>query len=642
MCHLKRMENTVPKKLSLLLASTSLIASNAYAAATTTIPPIVITATRSPVSLDDIASTMTVITREEIERKNKPSVPELLRTVPGMSVAANGPTGQTSRVFMRGSNSNHVLVMMDGVALNDPSDPNDAFDFSNLMTDNIERIEILRGAQSTLYGSQAIGGVINIISKTGRGTPRHHAFAEYGRYNTSKVGVGSAGEQGRLSYSVQASNFHSDGISSMAKRFGGIEKDGTNIYTLSGNFAAALTEKVTAKLNMRYNRNRSEFDSPGSFTRPYDDGSPRNDTRQINGRASGEYAGMDGAWKQEIGFSYLTLTRNQITEYFDPSFNSYFDDQQYLSWREKFDWVHRVSVIPKHLFTFGFETWSDHYKLKSLPAVSLGELNVDTHALFINDQYDITDNLFVNAGIRTDIHQSFGRKSTWKIAPGYRIASTGTRLKASYGTGFKAPSLYSLYDVTYGNPALKPESSRSYDAGFEQSLWGDKVTFGATLFRNDIDNLLDTVEVAPLVYRYVNIGRARTQGIETSVEWRPAVDWKIAGTYTFTQADDRSTDKRLKRRPKHLANASVDWQYSQDGDIGLNVRHVGVSFDSNFSFNPANVKAFTTLDLTTNYRVNEVATVYGRVDNLLNKRYEEIYGYGQPGMSLYMGVKANY
>ncbi len=625
-----------------LLSTAAIILVTAQPGFAATIPEIVVTATRSPADLSQIASSMTIIDEEEIERKNKPTIAELLRGVPGLSVANSGGPGQSTRVFMRGTNSNHVLVLMDGVRLNDPSDPNDAFDFANLMTDNIARIEILRGAQSTLYGSQAIGGVINIISKQGSGAPRYNGFSEYGRYNSSRAGVGAQGEAQGLSYALQVSNYHTNGISSMAKRFGGQEKDGSNIYTFSGNVAGKLTDQLTAKLNLRYNRNNTQFDSPGSFTRPYDDSFPNNDTRQIQGRVAGEYSSLGGKWTQELGFSYLTLHRNQITELFDSSFNSYFGRQQYVSWREKADWVHHVKLIPDHAFTFGVEAWSDHYKLNTIPQIALGELNVDNRALFFDDQYTITPNLFVNAGIRSDMHQSFGRQTTWKVAPGYRIGKIGTLLKASYGTGFKAPSLFSLYDLTYGNPLLSSETSKSYDAGFEQTLWGDKVTFGATIFRNDIRGLLDTVEVAPLIYKYVNIGRARTQGVESSLEFRPSADWRIAGTYTFTQADDRSTDKRLKRRPKHLVNVSTDWQYSQEGDVGVSLRHVGTSFDSNFSFSPANTSPFTTLDLYTNYRINQTATLYGRIDNLLDKRYEEVYGYGEPGLSLFAGVKLSY
>ena len=218
------------------------IFSSTASLAQTTIPPIVVTATRSPVNLSQIASSVTVIDEREIRRKNKQTVVELLRDVPGLNLAQSGGVGQNTRIFMRGTNSNHTLVMMDGVALNDPSDTANAYDFSNLTTDNIERIEILRGAQSTLYGSQAIGGVINIITKKGSGAPRHSAFAEYGRYNSAKLGLGSSGEVGDTSYSVSASGSRTDGISAFAKQFGGTEKDENRTATLSANLAQRMSE----------------------------------------------------------------------------------------------------------------------------------------------------------------------------------------------------------------------------------------------------------------------------------------------------------------------------------------------------------------------------------------------------------------
>lgn len=622
------------------LLTTSIIAltSAAYADNAVTIPQIVISATRSPTDIAEIASSITVITEEDIKRKNKPTVTELLREVPGVTVANNGGVGQTTRLFMRGTNSNHVLVLMDGIALNDPSDPGDAFDFSNLSTDNIERIEVLRGAQSTLYGSQAIGGVVNIISKKGKGAPKQNAFAEYGRYNSSKVGMGSSGEIGHTSYSLQASNLHTDGISALSKTRGGTEKDGNNSYTAAANIASKLTDDLTAKMNLRYNRSVTEFDSAGSLLpRPFDDPLPDNDSRQINSRMSGEWSLMGGKWVQELGVGYLHLNRNQITEYYDSLFNIFFGRQQYWGWRSNMDWVHRVTLIPGHALTFGAETSRDHFK-----SLSVSERDVGNVGLFFDDQYVITPNLFINAGIRTDIHQTFGRQSTWKLAPGYTVKETGTRLKATYGKGFKAPSLFQLFDDASGNADLKPEQSDSWDAGFEQALFGDKVTFGATVFRNDIDNLISFDSSPP--YAAINIGKARTQGVESSVTVRPLPLWSVKASHTFTQADDRRADKQLSRRPKHQANLSTTYQYSIDGDVGVNVRYVGKSSDIDYQspYGRTYNRPFATVDLSTNYKLNPAITLYGRLDNLFDKRYEEVYGFGQPGMALYGGVKTEF
>jgi vitamin B12 transporter len=625
---------------SLILSSTALfIATSAYATEKE-IPHIVITATRTPTPITQIASSVTVIDAAEIERKHKPTVIQLLQEIPGVTLANSGGVGQNTRVFLRGTNSNHVLVMMDGVVVNDPSDPATAFDFSNLTTDNIERIEILRGPQSTLYGSQALGGVINIISKKGSGAPKYTGFAEYGRYNSSKVGIGTNGEIGKTSYSFSAGKSHTDGISALDKKFGGKEKDGNDTYSFAGNIESKLTDIFKAKLNGRYNRSITDFDSVGSIggggARPNDDTYPNGDNRQINLRGAGELTLLDGKWVQELGISTLNFNRALITEYFDSSFTAFFGRQQYTGRRDTLDWVHHLKLINNHATTVGFEIYSDHFKA---PASS--EVNVDNRAAFIDDQYSVTPNLYVNYGARFDDHQSFGRQFTWKVAPGYNITSTNTRLKASYGTGFKAPSLSQLFDPTSGNSDLAPERSKGWDAGFEQSLFADKVTFGSTVFRNYITNLVG-FGPSPL-FLTLNVGKARTEGFENSFSYRPTDEWNIRAGHTYTLTANRRNSTELLRRPKHQFNLGSDYQYSDAGDVGMNIRYAGSRRDYDWNTSAlSTLPSFTVLDLTTNYKINANTSVYARLDNVLDKRYEEVSGFGQVGRSLYVGVKATY
>ena len=260
--------------------------------------------------------------------------------------------------------------MIDGVVVNDPSDPGDAFDFSNLTTDNIERIEILRGPQSTLYGSEAMGGVINIITKQGQGTPRTTAFVEGGSYDTHREGVGESGEIGNTSYSIAASEGHTHGFSTYDKKFGATEADGDQTYTLSENIASKLTDNFTLKLTSRYNRNVADFDSIASFTRS-DDPLPVNDSRQFNGRVAGELSLLDGKWTQELGISYLDLRRSQITVFYDSFGNELFGRQYDQGVRQTIDWVHHIKVTPDNTLTLGTEAYTDYFKTGSLPVIDV-------------------------------------------------------------------------------------------------------------------------------------------------------------------------------------------------------------------------------------------------------------------------------
>ncbi len=621
-----------------LLAGSAFISVPVFAHAdeVASMSPVVVTATRSETPLNQIASSMTVISQEDIQRQNKPYVVDLLRNVPGITVANNGGLGQTSRVFMRGTNSNHVLVLMDGVRLNDPSDPGDAFDFANLPSDNIDHIEILRGAQSTLYGSEAIGGVINVITKKGKGKPSVDAFAEYGRYNSRKEGVGSSGELGRTSYSLTASESHTNGISAIAPQFGGHEKDGSSTQTYSANIVSKLTDNFTAKINGRYNRVVTQFDSPGSFVRPIDDTQPDNDSRQLNGRVAGELTLLDGKWVQELGVSTLNVNRDQITEYYDAFFNTFFGRQQQLGSRQTVDWVNHLKLIPDHLVTFGAEAYSDHFKTLILP-----EINNDNRAVFADDQYTFHD-FFANVGVREDFNEQFGDKFTWKVAPGYHFKPTDTTIKATYGTGFKAPSLSQLYDPSYGNGSLRPEQSRGWDAGFEQGLFNHAVVFGSTYFRNDIESLIGNNPAPP--YAAINAGKARTEGFENSASWQVNNDLALNSSYTYTLSQNRTKDIDLLRRPRHQVTFGTTYQYTPEGDIGLNARYMSSrkDVDINSPYGLVFVKSYTTVDLSTNYKFSDAVTIYGRLDNLFGKDYEEVYAYGEPGMSLYGGVKLHY
>jgi vitamin B12 transporter len=616
--HLKRKESVMLNKSSWLLAS-SLVCFIPDALADTFVPPIIISATRSPTSASEIASSVTVITEEEIERKHPVDVVELLRDAPGMNVAAYGGPGQTASVFMRGTNSSHVLVLIDGVPVNDPSGPSNAFDFSNLNVDNIERIEILRGPQSTLYGSNAIGGVINVYTKQGKGRRTVNSYAEYGRYNTARLGTGGSGEIGATSYSLFASGMHTDGFSAFDKKFGGKERDGSDSQTFSANIAREISDNFTAKINGRYNRVDSELDMIGA-----DDPVPHNDVRQFNGRVSGELKLLDGKWTQELGVGTLRTRR----------FASEFTYDDYQGAHDMIDWVHRFKILPNNTLLLGTEAWEESFQADDLP-----NFNVNNKAVFAEDQFSYGP-FFTSGGVRLDQHETFGRAFTWKVAPGYRIAFTGTTLKGTYGTGFKAPSLFQLYDPTSGNTDLKPEKSRGYDVGFEQSVLGDKVTFGATWFHNVITDLFSFEPAFP--FTSINLGKARTEGVESFVTWRPVPEWTLGATHTYTLADDTMNDLQLLRRPKHRANVNALYQYSLDGDIGVNVRYVGVRRDYGLDFNRTDLDGFVTLDLTTNYRVSRMATLYGRVDNLLNRRYEEVFGFGTPRLSLVAGVKSSF
>ena len=437
---------------------------------------LVITPTRTPTPIKRVGSSVTVITEKDIEKSHKDTVADLLRNVPGIEIAQSGGQGQISRIFLRGTESNHTLVLIDGVEVNDPSSPDTAFDFAHLTTDNIERIEILRGPQGTLYGSEAIGGVINITTKKGKGLPGATAFVETGSFRHVKAGVGSSGEFGRFNYSAQVSRTNREGFTAVDERLGASEEDGYENTSFSSRVGATLTDTVSAHAAMRYADAEAEYDD--GF--PLQDANNIGKSQEFSGRGGVDVSLFEGRWKQEFSASYSNIERKNVDGFPRRSEGD----------RTKLDWLNHVALSPSQLVTLGMETEETTYKNRD--NFSNAKASVRNNAVFVQDQLTLGEAFSTALGLRWDDHEEMGDEVTFRVAPSYLFAESGTRLKGSYGTGFKAPSLFELYDSFYGNRNLKPESSRGVDVGVEQSLLAGKLALGTTIFRNDIKDLINS------------------------------------------------------------------------------------------------------------------------------------------------------
>lgn len=599
-----------------LLTTSILALSSPVLADPNAVTSIVISPTRTAVAASKTGASVTVITRDDIERKQKPDVVELLRDVPGLAVAGTGSVGQTARVFLRGAESRHTLVVIDGVAVNDPSDPAAAFDFSNLTTDNIERIEVLRGAQSTLYGSDAIGGVIHITTRRGAGKPSHFASLQGGSYDSYKLSAGSSGKVGKVGYSLSASQFDTSGFSAFSEKSGGRESDGSSARTVSLSLDRQMSDDFSVLGSFRYNRNYADYDDFGA------DSANENHANQFTGHVAGKLSLLDGRWTHELGLGGLLLSRTD--------FNT-FGNTRYRGERQKLDWLQSYQLAQGHLTTLGLESSNDIFKTESI-----AERSVRTNSAMLQHQIDLWDRFYVSIGGRYDDNEQFGSNTTYRIAPAYRIKETNTKLKASYGTGYKAPSLFQLYSV-FGNTALSPEESTGYEAGVEQSFLDDRLRVESTYFRNKFSNLIDYNFATN---KYFNAGRAQSSGVENVLRIALTPQWSFSANYTLLVTDD-SQKRELVRRPKHRGGAALDYA-SGDWSFGIGTRSVGERNDINLAFARDINPSYTIVNMQGAYRVNELATLTARVENLFNREYEEVMGYGSPGFSAYTGVKVDF
>lgn len=609
---------------------------------------VVISATKNQTSTLELANSVTVIDSAEIADKNSANVFELLKNECGISFTRQGGAGTLSNIYIRGGNSDHTLVLIDGVEVNLNSDPSNVYDFAFLSTDNIQSIEILRGPQSTLYGSNSLAGVINIITKKGAGKPNFSLLAEAGSYKTYKTSLGMNGNVTNFNYSVTLGRSESEGFSAASERYGNFEKDGYVKDNISARFSYDFAETAEINVFMKYNNSKSDYDQfGGKFG---DDPTYVFDQEEFSFRSEGKLHLFEGKWKQKIGASIFRNIRKynfDVSEYNSASSRSSYDGRKI-----KFDWQNNFNLIENHLFTFGLETEkeetvSEYYYFSTFfNSVSLfPQKESNTFGIYLQDQFNFGQSIFGSAGIRVDKHNKFGSAFTYRLAPAYIIWETGTKLKATLGSGFKTPSLFNLYDPAFGNPDIKPEKSVGFDAGIEQFLANDMISVGVTYFQNNYKDLFGYDQN----YKTINVKKAKTNGIETYFTTKLIDDFIFKLNYTFTNANDLSDgildeSRKLIRRPEHKIGSYVSYNFSRSSNVNLELIYVGERDDlifDNTTFTSSRIKLepYLLLNLATHYQLTEFLRLNLRLENILGTDYEEVYGYATPGFSIYGGIK---
>ncbi len=621
------------------------------AAAEMLMEPIVVTATKTEQPINQVASSVTVITREEIEKKQPIHVLDLLRSVPALDVVRAGGMGQQTSVFLRGANSSHTLVLIDGIEMNDPSNPTRSFDFANLSTDNIERIEILRGPGSTLYGSDAIGGVINIISRKGSGAPQTDLFAEAGSSRAKQGRVSFNGGTELVNYALTASYLHTDGVSAAGEKYGNREDDGYERKEIATRFGLTPVDDFDLDFILRYNDSETDLDNFGG---PGGD-DPNNIfySRSTLARVQGRLFLFDGIWEQTLGFSmtdYDRSNRNKtdVDHPFETTRTSY-DSQIY-----KTEWQNNLYLNHSNILTAGIEYEEEHAKgsdyrtfldwLTFLPASSsneFGRKTARTTGYYVQDQITLGDNFLATLGMRVDDHNRFGTEETYRATASYLVPQTQTRFKGSCGTAFKAPTLAQLYEnsgFVVGNPDLSPEESWGWDAGVEQSFYDSRLVLGATYFENKFDDLINTAyNPVTFKFEYENIDEAKTSGVELTLSLTPLDGLNLMASYTYTDTEDCETDDQLLRRPRNKFNVNVNYQFLEQGNLNIDVIYVGKRDDYAYPEN-VTLDAYAVTNLAASWKFSEAFALSGRVENLFDEDYEEVFGFGTPGTAGYLGV----
>jgi vitamin B12 transporter len=608
------------------------------------VPPenVVVTATRIATPVEQVASSITVIDATDIDSRQQRSLPDVLRDVPGLNLVQSGGEGGQTSIFMRGANSNQTKVLVDGIEVSDPSNPNGAYDFGKFNSADIARVEVLRGPQSGLYGSDAIGGVVNVITKSGNGPLTLSADVEGGSFDTFNQSASASGSQDDFHYRVSLAHLHAGatpvtpldllppGQTRNDDYFDNVTASTKLGYDLTENFDLGFVGRYSNSLS-KVTGDASDPVTFASFPSPLQ---TRIDTLSYETRGTAHL--VLGPVDQTIGLGYSST----VTSDMDPNNGPIPSSGN----RVKLDWQGQISVADGETVVLGAETARDAMHVPIDAGITtnagFGELQSSLPGL-LGSGVDFHNSV----SVRYDDNSRFGDKATWHVAPVLAVTATDTRLHASYGTGFKAPSLDQLFEsfpafFFFANPNLKPETSAGYDIGIDQTLFG--VTGGATWFHNDIKNLITT---DPVTFSTdVNIGKARTQGLETYLAWQPFDTLKLRADYTYTEAEDLVLHQELVRRPKNKVSGDIRWQAMEALSLDASLLYVGSWIDGSRDFSVSNLNAhpYVTADIAASYALTDNFALTGRVANLLDKTYENPVGFLQPGRAFYAGIKANF
>lgn len=643
----------VARRRALILSGLIVLSSHAPALAqvasdqTQQLPQIVVTPMLIPTPEKEVASSITVITSADMEAKQQRTVPDALEEVPGLNVVQTGGPGGTTSVYMRGANANQTKVYIDGIDASDPSAPDGSFDFGQLLTSGIERIEILRGPQSGLYGSSAIGGVINIITKSGQGPPHVYGTIEGGSFGTFNQTAGISGSVSRFTYSFDMAHFSSTDTdvtpANLVPPGRPLNPDAYDNRTFSLKLGAQVTDNFDVGFVSRYIESQL-YSTSDDFIGPEAMQSVSGN-QELFTRTFGHLVLLDGKFDQTLGVGFTDYNRS----FLDP--NPASDDLDfYQGGRLKFDYQGSLTFLPGEIATIGAEHERDELDDPlsvtggaSTPALSAA---VTDDAVFAQLQSSIGQRFFNSANVRFDHNEQFGNAVTYREAPAFLILETGTKLKASLGTGFNAPSLEELYDnfppFFFANPNLQPETSIGYDAGFEQSLFNEKASFGATYFHNNIHNLIEIVTSSAFVGTFANIDEATTEGVESFVSAKPWEALTLRADYTYTHAEDDTLQEELIRRPMNKASVSGIWQVTSAAQLSATVIYVGPWVDNNRDFTnltPLPVPGYVLVNLAGSYDLGHGLTAFARIDNALNVQYQDPLGFQRPGLGVFGGLR---
>ena len=627
-------------------------------AAVPAVDELVVVANRSPEPADHIGQQVTVVSAQDLRAQQTPVLSDILSNTPGVSFSRSGGVGSPTQVYIRGAETDQTVVLIDGVKLNNPSSTDTSYDFGNLLVGDISRVEILRGPQSVLWGSQAIGGVINLVTADPKAPFESDVTAEGGSHNWGYGRAGIGGKTDRVTWRASAAYLTTTGISAFDQAKGGQEADGYRNAGVSAKAEVKVTDQLSLDLRTVYSHGRNDFDGfpPPDYT--FSDTREFGVTDDLVGYVGANLSLFDGRFTNRVAYAYTSTERkllNPDQDVTDVTFRSSGRNQ-------RFEYQGTFAITPTWKTTFGAETERSWMRSASPsdfdPDPAAIRRSADITGLYAQLVGDLAPGLTLSGGVRHDHQGDFGDHTVGQASVAWRVNDGKTILRASWGQGFKAPSLYQL-GSEYGNPNLAPESSHSWDTGIEHRLFDGRVVLSAAYFERKTRDQIDffscpSVTSDPLCVGagglprfgyYVNTARTKAHGVELNAQANVTDALTITANYSWTDArndvaGDANFDKLLARRPAREGSAEVAYRWPVKLQTAVAVHYAGDRYDD--AANLERLKGYVLWDLCASYPINEELEVYGRIENLFDKSYETILNYGELGRTAYAGLRAKF
>lgn len=612
---------------------------------------VVVTATRTEAPTGQLGSSVTVVGREQLESRHSVTLTELLRTLPGLAIAQSGPPGAFTSVFARGAESDHNKVFVDGVPVNEPGG---LFNFANLTPLNLDRVEVVRGPQSALFGSDALGSVVQLFARRGAAEtrrPQASVSFEGGKLDTFRGTAGLAGEFSQFDYSIGVEHFLTDN--------GGPNSAFRNT-SVSGNLGLALGRDASLRAVLRGDSGTVGTPGPTAFQRPDSDAFFRRRDRLVSPVFRGRLPGLPESWTHRLSYAYSRSRQRSVNVFLDPPpFSDFPFDFLNDTRRHRASYQGDVALAPTHMLTVAMEYEREKGRIGDFtfpPFVVAHRTNLGT---VVQHQAAVFGRLYVAGGVRVEDNGSFGTKVTPRFSVAYflRLGSSGasgvgmTKLKGNIGTGIKEPQFVESFSPSAffcGNPALKPERVRSVDVGIEQRLAHDRAKLELNWFDNRFHDLVafapgdpNPADALVCFASFFNLGRAKAKGGEAVLEVSPRRGLHLTASYTFLDSQVLRTraglefdpvfgvGRPLLRRPRHAGSLAVVWGWRRL-NLTSTLAHVGRRVDTDFLFPPLGLTSnagYTRWDLAASYRSPHRVTYFVVAENLLNRRYMEVLGF---------------